>query len=60
VSNHLTAAVLKYFGNSGRWQRAANLFERLAAKDPEVNALLATAYLGMRALCSFPPARACG
>jgi hypothetical protein len=47
VSNHLTAAVLKYFGNASRWQVAANLFEKLAAREPEVSSLLARAYLGM-------------
>lgn len=49
VSNHLTAAVLKYFGNSGRWQRAANLFEKLSAREPEVASLLARSYIGMSA-----------
>jgi hypothetical protein len=47
VSNHLTASILKYFGHSGRWQRAANLFERLSAREPEVTSLLAQAYIGM-------------
>ncbi|KAF8717627.1 hypothetical protein AX14_012084 [Amanita brunnescens Koide BX004] len=47
VSNHLTAGVLKYFGDSGRWQQATNLFEKLAAKEPEVASLLARSYIGM-------------
>jgi hypothetical protein len=47
VSNHLTAGILKYFGDSGRWQHAANLFEKLAARDPEVSCLLAKSYIGM-------------
>ncbi|KAI0291011.1 chaps family protein [Russula brevipes] len=47
VSNHLTAGILKYFGDSGRWQHAANLFEKLAARDPEVSCLLARSYIGM-------------
>ena len=47
VSNHLTAGILKYFGDSGRWQHAANLFEKLAARDPEVCSLLARSYIGM-------------
>jgi hypothetical protein len=47
VSNHLTAGILKYFGDSGRWQHAANLFEKLAARDPEVSSLLARSYIGM-------------
>ena len=47
VSNHLTAGVMKYFGDSGRWQQAANLFEKLAAKEPEVASLLARSYIGM-------------
>ncbi|KAF8500392.1 Chs5p-Arf1p-binding proteins-domain-containing protein [Russula emetica] len=47
VSNHLTAGILKYFGDSGRWQHAANLFEKLAARDPEASALLARSYIGM-------------
>ncbi|KAF5383145.1 hypothetical protein D9615_005017 [Tricholomella constricta] len=47
VSNHLTAGVLKYFGDSGRFQQAANLFEKLAAREPEVASLLAKSYIGM-------------
>ncbi|KAF8340855.1 Chs5p-Arf1p-binding proteins-domain-containing protein [Amanita rubescens] len=47
VSNHLTAGTLKYFGDSGRWQQAANLFEKLTAKEPEVASLLAKSYIGM-------------
>ncbi|KNZ82278.1 hypothetical protein J132_03794 [Termitomyces sp. J132] len=47
VSNHLTAAILKYFGDSGRYQQAANLFEKLAAREPEVASLLAKSYIGM-------------
>ncbi|KAG6811282.1 hypothetical protein H0H92_008195 [Tricholoma furcatifolium] len=48
VSNHLTAGILKYFGDSGRYQQAANLFEKLAAKEPEVSSLLAKSYIGMK------------
>ncbi|RPD57000.1 chaps-domain-containing protein [Lentinus tigrinus ALCF2SS1-7] len=47
VSNHLTAAIMKYFGDSGRYQYAANLFEKITAKEPEVASLLAKSYLGM-------------
>ncbi|KAF8632180.1 hypothetical protein AX17_004920 [Amanita inopinata Kibby_2008] len=47
VSNHLTAGILKYFGDSGRWQQAANLFEKLTAKEPEIASLLARSYIGM-------------
>ncbi|KAI0305206.1 chaps-domain-containing protein [Multifurca ochricompacta] len=47
VSNHLTAGILKYFGDSGRWQQATNLFEKLAVRDPEVSSLLARSYVGM-------------
>ncbi len=47
VSNHLTAGILKYFGDSGRWQHAANLFEKAAVRDPEVCCLLARSYIGM-------------
>ncbi|KAK7047857.1 bud site selection protein [Paramarasmius palmivorus] len=47
VSNHLTAGIMKYFGDSGRYQQAANLFEKLAAKEPEVASLLGRAYIGM-------------
>ncbi|KAJ7154651.1 Chs5p-Arf1p-binding proteins-domain-containing protein [Mycena filopes] len=49
TTNHLTAGLLKYFGTSGRYQQAANLFEKLSVREPEVNSLLARAYLGMRA-----------
>lgn len=38
---------MKYFGDGGRWQHAANLFEKLAARDPEVCSLLARSYIGM-------------
>ncbi|PFH45883.1 hypothetical protein AMATHDRAFT_70984 [Amanita thiersii Skay4041] len=47
VSNHLTAGIIKYFGDSGRWQQAANLFEKLSAKEAEVASLLAKSYIGM-------------
>ncbi|KAI0674552.1 chaps-domain-containing protein [Trametes maxima] len=47
VSNHLTAAIMKYFGDSGRYQYAANLFEKILAREPEVASLLAKSYLGM-------------
>jgi tetratricopeptide (TPR) repeat protein len=47
VSNHLTSAVMKYFGNSGRYQHAANLFEKLLPREPEVASLLAKSYIGM-------------
>jgi hypothetical protein len=38
---------MKYFADSFRLDRAANLFERMAAKEPEVAALLARSYIGM-------------
>ena len=38
---------MKYFGDSGRYQQAANLFEKLSRKDPEVSSLLARSYIGM-------------
>ena len=47
VTNHLTAAVMKYFSDSFRLDRAANLFERMMTKEPEVAALLARSYIGM-------------
>lgn len=47
VSNHLTAGVMKYFSDSGRCQPAANLFEKLAAREPEIASLLARSYIGM-------------
>ncbi|KAL0075718.1 Chs5p-Arf1p-binding proteins-domain-containing protein [Phycomyces blakesleeanus] len=46
VHNHLTAGVMKYFGDSFRYGPAVPLFERLQKKDPEVGALLAQAYIG--------------
>jgi tetratricopeptide (TPR) repeat protein len=49
VSNHLTAGLLKYFGESGRYQQAANLFEKISAREPEVASLLAKSYIGMSA-----------
>ena len=50
VSNHLTAGIMKYFGDSGRYQQAANLFEKLSVKEPEVSSLLAKSYIGMSEL----------
>ncbi|KZT24160.1 chaps-domain-containing protein [Neolentinus lepideus HHB14362 ss-1] len=47
VSNHLTAGILKYFGDSNRWQQATNLFEKLTVKEPEIASLLAKSYIGM-------------
>ncbi|TIA91131.1 hypothetical protein E3P99_01236 [Wallemia hederae] len=56
ISNHLTSAILKYFGDSGRMSRAANLFEKIAENQrktygeghaSEVDALTAKAYIGM-------------
>lgn len=47
VSNHLTAGIMKYFGDSGRFQQPANLFEKLSAREPEIASLLAKSYLGM-------------
>ncbi|RSH88815.1 hypothetical protein EHS25_003043 [Saitozyma podzolica] len=47
VTNHLTAAIMKYFSDAFRLERAANLFERLAVKEPEVASLLARSYIGM-------------
>lgn len=49
VSNHLTAGVMKYFGASGRYQQAANLFEKMSVREPEVASLLARSYIGMSA-----------
>ncbi|KAG8723321.1 hypothetical protein FRC09_003765 [Ceratobasidium sp. 395] len=47
VSNHLTSGILKYFGASGRFAPAVNLFERMYVREPEVASLLATSYIGM-------------
>jgi tetratricopeptide (TPR) repeat protein len=47
VSNHLTSAIVKYFGDSGRYQHAANLFEKLLPREPDVASLLAKSYIGM-------------
>lgn len=38
---------MKYFADSFRLDKAANLFEKLYAKDSEVAALLARSYIGM-------------
>jgi hypothetical protein len=55
VSNHLTAGIMKYFGDSGRYQPAANLFEKLSWKDPEVASLLAKSYIGMSEYSALLP-----
>jgi hypothetical protein len=47
VSNHLVAGLMKYFGDSGRFQQVANLFEKLLTREPEVASLLARSYIGM-------------
>ena len=41
---------MKYFGDSGRYQHAANLFEKILPREPEVASLLAKSYIGM---CKF-------
>lgn len=38
---------MKYFGDSGRYQHSANLFEKLLPREPEVASLLAKSYIGM-------------
>ncbi len=47
VSNHLTAGIMKYFGDAFRYQHAANLFEKLVDQEPQVASLLARSYFGM-------------
>ncbi|KIJ27347.1 hypothetical protein M422DRAFT_271491 [Sphaerobolus stellatus SS14] len=47
VSNHLTAGIMKYFGDGFRFDQAANLFEKLYVREPEVASLLAQSYIGM-------------
>jgi Chs5-Arf1p-binding protein BUD7/BCH1 len=54
VSNHLTAGILKYFGDSFRYDQAANLFEKLYAREPDVASLLAQSYIGMSEGTSVP------
>ena len=49
VSNHLTAGIMKYFGDNFRLGQAANLFEKLMTNEPEVASLLARSYIGMSA-----------
>lgn len=41
---------MKYFGDSFRFDQAANLFEKLYARDSEVASLLAQSYIGMSEL----------
>lgn len=38
---------MKYFGDSFRFQQAANLFEKVSVREPEVSSLLARSYVGM-------------
>lgn len=38
---------MKYFGDSFRFQQAANLFEKVSVREPEVSSLLARSYIGM-------------
>jgi hypothetical protein len=53
VSNHLTAGVMKYFGDGYRLGNAANLFEKLLIRSPEVASLLAQSYIGMSKSIQF-------
>ncbi|KAI8359142.1 Chs5p-Arf1p-binding proteins-domain-containing protein [Blakeslea trispora] len=46
VHNHLTSGVMKYFGDSFRYEPAIELYKKLSKKDPEVGALLAQSYIG--------------
>jgi len=46
VSNHLSNGLMKYFGDSYRYDIAAEFFKSLASKDPEVCVLLARSYFG--------------
>lgn len=46
TSNHLTVALMKYFGESGRLMDAAAFFEPLFREDLEVGAALASCYIG--------------
>lgn len=55
VTNHLTAAVMKYFTDSFRLERAANLFEKMSDREPEIAALLARSYIGMSKLLLISP-----
>jgi hypothetical protein len=52
VSNHLTAGIMKFFGDNFRLGQAANLFEKLMINEPEVASLLARSYIGMSASTS--------
>ncbi|KZV76577.1 chaps-domain-containing protein [Peniophora sp. CONT] len=47
TANHLTAGLMRYFADAGRMDRGANLFERLAVREPDVAPLLARSYIGM-------------
>ena len=47
VTNHLTTALITYFGYTGRHEIAINLFEKLRSQSPEVVALLVKNYLDM-------------
>jgi Chs5-Arf1p-binding protein BUD7/BCH1 len=47
VSNHLTSGIMKYFGDSFRFNQAVNLFEKLYQREPEVASLLSEGYIGM-------------
>ncbi|GHJ83853.1 hypothetical protein NliqN6_0255 [Naganishia liquefaciens] len=47
ISNHLTAGIVKYFGDAFRLEHAANLFSKLVEREPEVAALLAQSLFGM-------------
>ncbi|KAJ9097794.1 hypothetical protein QFC19_006662 [Naganishia cerealis] len=47
ISNHLTAGLMKYFGDAFRLEKVVNLFSKLVEREPEVAALLAQSYFGM-------------
>ena len=52
TANHLVSGLMKYFGDSFRYGQVANLFEKLAHREPEVSSLLAQCYVGM-SKCTF-------
>ena len=40
ATNNLTAAIMKYFCITGRWEQGINLFHKLREREPEVHLLI--------------------
>jgi Chs5-Arf1p-binding protein BUD7/BCH1 len=55
ATNRLTTGIMKHFGDSGRYQQAANPLEKISVREIDFASLLAKSYVGMsESCCSLP------